>query len=222
MRLDREPLADRGGAPARWQAGDTPASPSLPLRHARGRGSGPEAAWAAAVHQCIPSWQQDFELEREFQAVAAARLVEKMLDRRPAQVVLAGDLDAEPDSASVRFLAGLQSLGGTSVRYRDAWRAPNRRAWPHVHPANPLVTTGESGVYALELGRRIDYVFVRCSDHGPTLDIRACDRLFDQPIDRVWASDHFGVTAQPLGYACRRPASALIGNRLHARASAET
>ena len=64
MRLDREPLADRGGAPARWQAGDTPASPSLPLRHARGRGSGPEAAWAAAVHQYIPSRQQGFELER--------------------------------------------------------------------------------------------------------------------------------------------------------------
>lgn len=145
----------------------------------------------------IPSWQQDFELEREVQTVAAARLVEEMLDGRPAHVILAGDLDAEPDSASIRFLAGLQSLGGTSVRYRDAWASTRPGEPGHTFsPTNPMVTTGETGAYALELGRRIDYVFVRCSDHGPTLDIRACNRLFDEPVDGVWASDHFGVTAE--------------------------
>jgi hypothetical protein len=58
-----------------------------------------------------------------------------------------------------------------------------------------MATTGEGGDYALELGRRIDYIFVRCSSHGPTLDIRTCDRLFDEPVDGVWASDHYGVTA---------------------------
>jgi endonuclease/exonuclease/phosphatase family metal-dependent hydrolase len=46
-----------------------------------------------------------------------------------------------------------------------------------------------------ELGRRIDHVLVRCSAHGPTLDIRACERLFDEPVDGMWASDHFGVVA---------------------------
>lgn len=145
----------------------------------------------------IPSWQQDWELEREVQTVAAARLVEEMLDGRPAHVILAGDPDAEPDSASIRFLTGLQSLGDTSVRYRDAWASTHPGEPGHTFsPANPMVTTGECGVYALELGRRIDYVFVRCSDHGPTLDIRACDRLFDEPVEGVWASDHFGVTAE--------------------------
>jgi endonuclease/exonuclease/phosphatase family metal-dependent hydrolase len=144
----------------------------------------------------IPSWQQDFELEREIQTVAAARLVEEMLDGRPAHVILAGDLDAEPDAASIRFLAGLQSLGATSVRYRDAWASTHPGDEDHTFsPENPMVTTGEVGDYALELGRRIDYIFVRCSSHGPTLDIRACDRLFDEPVDGVWASDHYGVTA---------------------------
>ena len=47
----------------------------------------------------------------------------------------------------------------------------------------------------LELCRRIDYVFVRCGDHGPTLDVSACARIFDEPVDGVWASDHFGVVA---------------------------
>ncbi len=36
---------------------------------------------------------------------------------------------------------------------------------------------------------------MRCADTGPTLDIRACVRILDEPIDGVWASDHFGVVA---------------------------
>ena len=47
----------------------------------------------------------------------------------------------------------------------------------------------------LELGRRIDYVMVRCADHGPTLDVSACERIFEEPVEGVWASDHFGVVA---------------------------
>jgi hypothetical protein len=34
---------------------------------------------------------------------------------------------------------------------------------------------------------------VRCTDHGPTFDVRACERVFDEPVDGVWISDHFGV-----------------------------
>ena len=69
----------------------------------------------------IPSWQLDFEFERQVQTVAAAALVDEMLDGRASHVILAGDLDAEPTSASVRFLSGQQSLAGTSVRFRDTW-----------------------------------------------------------------------------------------------------
>jgi endonuclease/exonuclease/phosphatase family metal-dependent hydrolase len=46
-----------------------------------------------------------------------------------------------------------------------------------------------------ELGRRIDHIFVRCSAHGPTLDVRACERIFDEPVDGTWGSDHFGFRA---------------------------
>jgi hypothetical protein len=56
-----------------------------------------------------------------------------------------------------------------------------------------LVTSGN---WPLELGRRIDYVMVRCTDHGPTLYIAACERIFDEPIEGVWASDHFSIVTE--------------------------
>jgi endonuclease/exonuclease/phosphatase family metal-dependent hydrolase len=137
------------------------------------------------VNHC-PSYELDSELERERQAVAAARLVEEMLDGRPAHVILAGDLNATPESAGIRFLRGLQSLDGTSVCYRDAWEAAHPGEPGHTFtPENPTMPTGETGAWALEPGRRIDYVFVRCSDHGPTLDVRSCERLFDEPAGAV-------------------------------------
>lgn len=53
-----------------------------------------------------------------------------------------------------------------------------------------------SGNWPFELGRRIDYVMVRCTDYGPTRDITACERIFDEPIEGVLASDHFGIVAE--------------------------
>ena len=140
-----------------------------------------------------PSWQWGFEREREMQAVAAARFVEGLLGGGERHVVLAGDFDATPDSASVRFWSGRQSLDGTSVCYRDAWESVHPGDPGHTFtPRNPLVASGEM---PLELGRRIDYVMVRCGDHGPTLDVPYCERAFDEPVEGVWASDHFGVVA---------------------------
>ena len=140
------------------------------------------------------SWQMGFEHERELEAVGTARFVEQMMGRRePRHVVLAGDFNAAPDSAGVRFWRGLQSLQGTSVCYRDAWESCHPGEPGHTFsPTNPLVSGGE---WALEEGRRIDYVMVRCGRRGPTLDIVSCERVFDEPVGGVWASDHFGVVA---------------------------
>lgn len=81
-----------------------------------------------------------------------------------------------------------------SVCYRDAWESAHPGDPGHTFsPRNPLVVTGDN--WPLELGRRIDYVMVRCGDHGPTLEVTACERIFDKPVDGVWASDHFGVVA---------------------------
>jgi endonuclease/exonuclease/phosphatase family metal-dependent hydrolase len=140
------------------------------------------------------SWQLGFERERELQAVAASRLVEGLLGKREvSHVVLAGDFNAAPDSASARFWRGLQSLGETSVCYRDAWESAHPLEPGHTFtPCNPLVASGEM---PLEVGRRIDYIMVRCVEHGPTLEVSSCELVFDEPVEGVWASDHFGVVA---------------------------
>src|SRR5215218_9252697 len=144
----------------------------------------------------LPNWQLTFEHERELQTIIAARTIEEICEGREGlHVVLAGDLDATPDAASVRFLRGRQSLGEMSVCYRDAWGSTHPGEEGHTFTAaNPLVTA-ENWDWELELGPRIDYVMVRCSDHGPTLDVRACERIFDEPVKGVWGSDHFGVVA---------------------------
>jgi endonuclease/exonuclease/phosphatase family metal-dependent hydrolase len=139
----------------------------------------------------LPNWQLQFERERELQAVTAARFLEELVGDLDVHVVLAGDLSSDPDAANVRFITGRQSLEGTSVCYRDAWEA--------IHPDdrgetsktdNPLVADWDWPF------KRLDYVFVRCGEHGgPTLEITGCERVFDKPVGGVWASDHFGVWA---------------------------
>jgi endonuclease/exonuclease/phosphatase family metal-dependent hydrolase len=138
----------------------------------------------------LPSYQLGFEYERELQTVAAARFVEELVGERKMHVVLTGDFDADPDAASVRFWCGRQSLGGMSVCYLDAWESTHPGDPGHTYtPHNPLMATPDWPF------RRIDYIFVRCADYGPTLEVSSCARIFDEPIDGVWASDHFGVVA---------------------------
>jgi endonuclease/exonuclease/phosphatase family metal-dependent hydrolase len=139
-----------------------------------------------------PTWQSGVELERERQAVASARIVEEIVAGTDRHVVLAGDFDATPDSASIRFWTGRQSLDGMSVYYQDAWEAVHGDEPGHTFtPANGI----RSGRWRPRPGRRIDYVMVRCGDHGATLDITGCELAFDRSVGGVWASDHFGVWA---------------------------
>jgi endonuclease/exonuclease/phosphatase family metal-dependent hydrolase len=141
----------------------------------------------------FPSWQLDFEQERELQAVAAARFIDRLAGDSPMHVVVAGDLDADPDAASIRFWTGHQSLDGMSVCYRDAWASAHPGESGHTFtPANPLMApAAPDWPY-----RRIDYILVRCGEHaGSSLQIDSCDLAFDAPREGVWASDHFGVFA---------------------------
>jgi len=140
----------------------------------------------------MPSWQVDFERERELQAIGAARLLDGLAPDRADHVILAGDLNVDPDAASVRFLCGRQSLDGMGVCYRDAW------ASARPGEAGDTFTSDNPTLYDWDFpSRRIDYVLVRCGVHGgPTLEILGCRRIFDEPVDGIWASDHFGVFAE--------------------------
>jgi endonuclease/exonuclease/phosphatase family metal-dependent hydrolase len=139
----------------------------------------------------FPSWEPGFERERELQTVAAVRALEETAGHEQVHVVLAGDLDAAPESSSIRFLSGRQSLHGMSVLYADAWgRRHSDDDGETFTTRNPLQT------WSWWPFQRIDYIFVRCDNRGrPTLRIRESARVFDEPRNGVWASDHFGVLA---------------------------
>jgi endonuclease/exonuclease/phosphatase family metal-dependent hydrolase len=189
---------------SRWAPGDV-----LPLdRHVADHAGEALRASAVAVELLVPpplgplvvvhhkgAYQMQLEHVRERQAVATARFVEDLVSGRPGlPVVLLGDLNAGPDAASLRFLTGRQSLGGTSVCYQDAWEAVHAGEPGHTFsPRNPLVRAGEM---PLERGRRIDHIMTRSGPHGPLLDVADCRLVFDQPVNGVWASDHFGVLAE--------------------------
>jgi endonuclease/exonuclease/phosphatase family metal-dependent hydrolase len=157
----------------------------------------------------LPNWQLSFERERELQTVLLARVLESMVGEDPddagnVHVIVAGDLDAEPEAASVRFWRGLQSLDGLSVSYRSAWESvhPDQPRAETFTPANPLHADWDWPY------RAIDHILVRCGLHGgPTLAVRRCELFLDQPVDGVWASDHFGLVADlglPPGRTTRR------------------
>jgi endonuclease/exonuclease/phosphatase family metal-dependent hydrolase len=140
------------------------------------------------------AWQRDYEYEREMQALTTASELEKLAAGGDRHVIVAGDFNASPESASVRFWTGLQSLDQVSVMYRDAWAAVHGPAEGHsFDPRNELVRTGDT---PLELGRRLDYVMVRAADRDPTLQVVSCALVFDEPVRGVWPSDHFGVLAE--------------------------
>jgi endonuclease/exonuclease/phosphatase family metal-dependent hydrolase len=141
-----------------------------------------------------PSWRTDLEYERGRQAVLTAGFVEEIVERTGQHVVLAGDFDAVPDAASVRFWRGMQALDGTSVAYRDAWQLTHGdEPGPTFAPSvMPMITSS----WQNDLDRRIDYILIRCTGGtGPGLKVTHCARILDAPVDGEWGSDHFGVTA---------------------------
>lgn len=140
-----------------------------------------------------PSWQFGYEHEREQQAVAAAGAIEQCVTDVDHVIVL-GDFDATPDAASMQFWRGRRSFDGLSVCYQDAWETVRPTEPGFTFDArNPLVRAGE---VATAVSRRIDYVLVRAGIHGPTLEVRDCRLLLNEPVDGVWGSDHYGVLAE--------------------------
>lgn len=141
-----------------------------------------------------PIFQFDYEHERELQAVEAARFIQREIPSPDEHVVFLGDFDATPDSASIRFLTGRQSLSDISVCYHDAWDAVHPNDPGHTFtPHNPLVAAGDMFSAA---GRRIDYVMVRGASFGPTLQAGSAERFGVAAVDGVQSSDHYGVVAE--------------------------
>ena len=170
----------------------------------------PLAAMAARIHipppvgellfvNAKPSWELWAEHERELQAVAVVDLVECHADSDGFPPIVAGDFDATPDSASIRFLTGQQSLGGRSAHFLDAWAMAGDGSAGHTWSCDNLVA--RAIIERLRLGdrhrRRIDYVFL-----GSPLVYRrhasfvSCRVVMTEPEGDLWPTDHYGVFAE--------------------------
>lgn len=135
----------------------------------------------------FPDYQLDHERERRLQTAAVARRLEDIVAVSPGHVIIAGDMDADANADSIRFLTGRHVIDDLSVCYRDAWEA--------VHPGERLTTYSPSNPYQKDPDwpfRGIDHVMVRCAATGPTLLTTSCTRAFDHGPDTM--SDHYGLT----------------------------
>jgi endonuclease/exonuclease/phosphatase family metal-dependent hydrolase len=140
------------------------------------------------------AWRLDAERVREQQAIALTDLDAR--HRRRLPTIIAGDFNAAPEAASIRYLRGLQSLGGRSVHYHDAWEIAGDgpgHTWTVDNPNAREVVSAV--VRQSEHRRRVDYVFIGSwHEHGDAhCQIRSATLGFNEPIDGVWASDHYGV-----------------------------
>lgn len=134
----------------------------------------------------FPDYQLDHERERVLQSVKAARVLEELVGEAPGHVIVAGDMDADDASDSMRFWTGRHVVDDLSVCYRSAWESarPGQPLETYV-PANPFAAARDWPY------RGIDHVLVRCGSDGPTLAIDRCDRTFDR--GPTTASDHYGL-----------------------------
>jgi endonuclease/exonuclease/phosphatase family metal-dependent hydrolase len=141
------------------------------------------------------AWRLAAESVRERQVVAVTDLDAR--HRTALPTIIAGDLNASPEAACIRYLTGLQSLGGRSVCYHDAWAVAGTGAghtWTTANPNARQVVgqiVGQPGH-----ARRIDYVLTGSWDAHPHAHCRidTVALAFDQPTDGIWVSDHFGLT----------------------------
>lgn len=112
--------------------------------------------------------------------------------------LLCGDLNAEPDSASIRFLKGLGVEYNMSTLWTDSWVTGN----------GPGITSSSTNVLAkrtansvgLDNGelpdRRIDYVMVRGFAYSRPGEFKSTKLVGDQNTMESACSDHYGVLAE--------------------------
>ncbi len=68
------------------------------------------------------NWKFNHGAIREKQVAAVCDLALQNRPREGFPPILVGDFNAEPESAEIRYVTGLQSLEGRSVCFLDAWR----------------------------------------------------------------------------------------------------
>lgn len=136
------------------------------------------------------NWRMDHSAIRQVQVRELAQLV---ADSRPREYppIVCGDFNAEPHSAEMGQLTGLQALAVDDVLLIDGWRVAHSTdpgfSWDG---RNPFVAA------QLEWDRRIDYVLVGWPKAGGAGNVVHAELFGTEPTGGIWPSDHFGVLAE--------------------------
>ncbi|MGW0545981.1 endonuclease/exonuclease/phosphatase family protein [Streptomyces altiplanensis] len=142
------------------------------------------------------SFRLGAEAQRERQVLALSDLDAR--HRTALPTIMAGDFNADPDAASIRYLTGRQSLSGRSTHFHDAWEIAGSGPG-HTWSADNPNATEDIEVLVRQPGhrRRFDYVFAGSPHAHPNAfaRVRSARLAFDEPADGLWASDHYGVVA---------------------------
>lgn len=144
----------------------------------------------------MPGWP-GMEGQREDEAVALDAALADLAAGDDLPPILAGDFDATPDSASMRFLTGLQSLQGRSTVWYDAWAVAGDGSPGHTWSSdNPYVAPFAAAVFAQPVHRRrIDYILVGSPFRWrPRVVVRSCQVVLTGRQGAA-PSDHYGVLA---------------------------
>lgn len=137
------------------------------------------------------NWKFHHGAVREAQVVAVAEIVMREAPMEGLPPILVGDFNAQPESTEIRFLKGLHALNQKSVYFADTFDQTGTGPGYTYDPVhNPFAAITH------EYPRRIDYIFVRGPDkrvRGKPLSSRV---VFDEIVDGVAASDHYGVFSE--------------------------
>lgn len=137
------------------------------------------------------NWKFHHGAVRERQVVAIAELVMRFAPVGGLPPVLVGDFNAQPEATEIRFLKGLHALDGQSVFFDDTFEHAG------VGPGYTFdATRNPFAAVTHEYPRRIDYVFVRGPDKRTRGKPLASRVVFDEVVEGVAASDHYGVVSE--------------------------
>ena len=143
------------------------------------------------------SWWPNREGEREDGCVVLDEGLPDLAKDDELPPILAGDFDATPDSASIRFLKGLQSLQGRSTHWVDTFAVAGDGSPGYTwSSSNPYVAPFSAAMFAEpDHHRRIDYVFVGSPfTWKPRVVVRSAAVVLTERGDHA-PSDHYGVLA---------------------------
>lgn len=126
---------------------------------------------------------------REQQVLALSEFVLRRRPRGGFPPVFCGDFNTTPDASPIRYLRGLQSLGGRGAHFIDAWEQAGDGTEGHTMVVgNPHVSP------LLPRSVRLDYVFVGAPTNTGGR-VGACVVTCNEPAGDVMPSDHYGVLA---------------------------